>query len=52
MDCEDCRIDLDVIEPSTCGHTGTLFWCLIHGRYECATCRMEDERKALNGEEQ
>jgi len=53
MDCEECRTDLDDIEPSTCGHTGTMFWCHVHKRYECEKCRLEDEKKGtLNGEEQ
>ena len=45
MECEDCKTGLEDVEPDTCGHKGTLFWCPIHKRYECEKCRLEDEEK-------
>jgi hypothetical protein len=52
MNCEECGIDLDDMESKTCGHTGTLFWCSVHKRYECENCSLKDEKKEiLNGEE-
>lgn len=37
----------ELVEPClTCGHSGTLFWCSVHKRYECEKCCMEDEEKA------
>lgn len=55
MDCcrSDRRLkevmeDIEVIEPClTCGHTGILFWCSVHKRYECEKCCMEDEKEGI-----
>ena len=53
MNCEECGPELEDIEPETCGHTGTLFWCSVHKRYECESCSLEKEKKGvLNGEKE